>query len=311
MSDKKSDVKKPRRRWVTGKMLREWFYGYLFLLPWVVGVCVFVVFSLVNSFNFSLNSIKIMPRVGMVLTYVGFKNFTDIFVIDMFFVQRLINFTLTLALQVPVIVSFSLMMAMLINGKIKFKGFFRTIFFLPVIIATGPVMNELTSQGVASVPLVNSNAIIGMLSGILPQWLAEPVLSLFSSLILILWNSGVQILIFIAALQKVDPSQYEAAKIDGASGWECFWKITLPVMKPMILLNAMYTIVALAGASNNVIVDLIYTNMFSADRGYGIATAMAWLYTLAILLILGVVYLLLRDKSDKPQKAKIRYYERR
>ena len=295
MSKEKKAYKKAM---ISGKTRRNWMYGYLFISPWLVGVFVFVFYSILNAFNFSLNTIRITPR-GILLTSVGLKNYADIFVKDMFFVQRLLNFGLDVLLQMPIIVSFALMMSLLINGKIKFKGLFRTIFFLPVIIATGPVMNELTRQGVASVPMVNQSFIVTVIGTILPEFIVEPITTLFSSLILILWSTGVQILIFLAGLQKVDPAQYEAAKIDGASAWECFWKITLPVMRPLVLLNTMYTIVAMATSGNNDVVALIYTNMFSSDRGYGFASAMAFMYTIVILLILGLFFLILRQRKDE------------
>jgi ABC-type sugar transport system permease subunit len=141
------------------------------------------------------------------------------------------------------------------------------------------------------------------------MWLAEPINSLFSSLILILWNSGVQILIFIAGLQKVPRAMYEAAYIDGASAWESFWKITLPVVKPMVLLNAVYTIIALATGGQNEIIAMIYNNMFYAiaGRGYGYAAAMAWVYTLIIGVALAIAFLLLKEKSDR----KVVYESRR
>ena len=116
---------------------------------------------------------------------------------------------------------------------------------MPVIISSGPVMNQLITEGATSIPLVNIGALSTVISNVLPNWLAVPFISLFSEIIVILWYSGVQLLIFTAALQKIDHSLYEAAKMDGASKWECFWKITLPTLKPMILLNAIYTIIIL------------------------------------------------------------------
>src|SRR5690625_7817003 len=105
---------------------------------------------------------------------------------------------------------------------------FRTIFFLPVIVASGPVMNMLIEQGAATIPMINEGVIIGILTQIFPIWFAEVIGGLFSQLIIILWYSGVQILIFIAVLQQIDPAVFEAAKIDGGSAWECLWRVTLP-----------------------------------------------------------------------------------
>ena len=123
--------------------------------------------------------------------------------------------------------------------------------------------------------------------------------NLFSGLIMILWNSGIQILIFLAGLQKVPRTLYEAAKIDGASGWESFWKITLPTVKPLVLLNSIYTVVTLATGGTNEIIELIYNATYTATQGYSYAMAMSWIYTLVIAVILVIVFLLLKEKSDK------------
>ena len=172
------------------------------------------------------------------------------------------------------------------------------IFFLPVIIATGPVMNRLTAQGVSSVPMVSQNAVLSVLSE-LPEFIYQPISDLFSGLIMILWNSGILILIFLAGLQKVPRTLYEAAKIDGASGWESFWKITLPTVKPLILLNSIYTVVTLATGGSNEIIELIYSATYTATQGYSYAMAMSWIYTLVVAVILVIVFLLLKEKSEK------------
>ena len=288
---------KKKRFHISGRTLRNWIYGYVFLLPWLAGIVMFVVYPLANSFNFSMNTVRMMPT-GMMLFNVGMKNYHDLFVLDTMFLQTLISLIVRMIPETAIIVSFSLIISLLLNQKIKGRAFFRSVFFLPVIIATGPVMNELVSQGVATVPMVNTMAISEAIS-FLPTWMAEPVVDIFSSLILILWNSGVQILIFLAGLQKVNPTLYEAAKIDGGSGWECFWMITLPTIKPMILLNAVYTIIWLSTSGQNAMINLIYSNMFSTNRGYGYASAQAWVYSLAILLLLGLCWLLLRTPKEK------------
>jgi ABC-type sugar transport system permease subunit len=259
-----------------------------------------VVYPLVNSVSFSFNSVRVTPR-GMVFQNVMFKNYSDLFVLDTSFTQSLIGFAVQTLMQTPIIVSFALIIAILLNGRVAARGLFRSVFFLPVIIATGPVMNELVSQGAATVPTVNTAA-IGSAIAFLPNWFSEPIVSLFSRLIMILWNSGVQILIFLAALQKVSPELYQAAKIDGGSGWECFWKITVPTIKPMVFLNAIYTVIWLATSSQNEMISTIYDSMYASNRGYGYASAQAWTYAAAILLLLGVCWLLLHEKKEKPVK---------
>lgn len=291
----------------TRRRLREWLYGYFFILPWVIGLCVFFLYAAGQSMNYALSEVKLTNPIEV--NYWGFNNFVNVFVTDSEFPVAIVSFAVQLLMQVPIIVSFALIIALMLNANIRARGFFRVLFFLPVIIATGPVMNELTAQGVASVPMVSQASFMSAISSALPLWLAEPINDLFSSLILILWNSGVQILIFIAGLQKVPRAMYEAARIDGASGWESFWKITVPIVKPMVLLNAIYTIIALSTGGQNEIITMIYNNMFYAiaGRGYGYAAAMAWVYTLLIGIALLIAFLLLKDKSDK----KVTYESRR
>lgn len=273
-------------------------YGYLFILPWLIGFLGLVLWPLIQSFYFSLNNMRITP-VGLQFKYVGFNNYLDVWLKDMFFIQELLQFLLNTALRVPVIVVFALIIAMLLNENVKFKGTFRTIFFLPVIVASGPVIDQLIGQGAATIPMIDQGTIIGVLTQFFPMWFSQVIGELFSQIIITLWYSGVQILIFLAVLQKIDPHLYEAAKIDGGSSWECFWKITLPTIKPIILINFIYTLIALANSNQNEIINLIYANMFSATRGYGFASAMAWMYAAIVTILLLIIFLIFREKKSK------------
>lgn len=286
---------------LTKRRLREWGYGYLFIAPWIIGVCVFFVYAMARSLYFSFVDVKIGGAAGLEFAALPnlFQNYINVFTTEVNFPITLGSFALSLVLQLPIIISFSLIIALLLNSKIRCRGIFRMIFFLPVIIATGPVMNMLTAQNVASVPMMTDMTAI--LEG-LPQFIVDPLTELFNSLIIILWNAGIQILIFLSGLQKVSKTLYEAAKIDGASGWESFWKITLPIVKPMILLNSIYTVVTLATGGTNEIIELIYTVTNAPTKGYEYGMAMSWIYTLVIAVILVIVFLLFREKSDKKVK---------
>ncbi len=280
------------------RRMREWFYGYLFILPWLVGVSIFFVYAMVRSLYFSFVDLQIGGEAGLAITALAnpFQNYINVFTMEVNFPITLGSFAMSLVLQLPIIIAFSLIIALLLNSKIVCRGVFRMIFFLPVIIATGPVMSMLTDQGVASVPMMTD---MTALLGALPQFILDPLTDLFNSLIVILWNAGIQILIFLSGLQKVSKTLYEAAKIDGASGWESFWKITLPIVKPMILLNSVYTVVTLATGGTNEIIELIYTVTNAPTKGYEYGMAMSWIYTLVIAVILTIVFLLLKEKSDK------------
>lgn len=287
------------KRHLSRRTFREWLWGYIFIAPWIVGVSVFFLWAMVQSLQFAFHRVELSNGVILHPLENGlFENFVKVFTTDVNFPTILANFGLGLVLQLPVIIAFSLIIALLLNSKIRCRGLFRLIFFLPVIIATGPVMSQLTAQGVSSVPMVSQNGLLSILEG-LPEFIYEPINNLFSSLILILWNSGIQILIFLAGLQKVPRAMYEAAKIDGASSWETFWKITLPSVRSLILLNSIYTVVTLATGGSNEIIELIYTATYTATQGYSYAMAMSWIYTAVVALILVVVFLLLKEKSDR------------
>ena len=295
--------KKPVARGV-----RESLWGYFFIFPWVVGICIFflsgVATSLLSSFyNLKLdNGLQLIPLTAEdangAQVYAPLANYISVFNKELNYPLTLANFAVSLILQLPVIIAFSLIIALMLNGRIRGRGFFRTIFFLPVIIATGPVMSQLTAQGVSSVPMVSQNVITSVLTG-LPEFIATPISDLFSQLILILWNSGIQILIFLAGLQKVPTAMYEAAKIDGASAWETFWKITLPSLRSMILLNSIYTVVTLATNSTNPIIDLIYNATYAVTKGYSYAAAMTWMYTVVVAILLLITFLIVREKKEK------------
>lgn len=278
---------------------REAIAGYAFISPWIIGVLLFLVYPLGVSFYYMWFNIRITP-LKTVFSFVGSQNFTQIWMENPEFPQQLVTYLGQTIISVPIIVVFALMIAIMLNGKVKFKGFFRLIFFLPVIIVSGPVMNMLVDQGAASIPFMNVQSIVAAFNTILPYSAASSVGEIFSNMIMILWYSGVQILIFLSALQKIDASLYEAAKIDGGSNWECFWKITLPTIKPMILLNAVYSIIFLSSNEQNELINMIESAMFSGtkEKGYGYASAMAWIYSLVVTLVVMLFFLLLGSKKD-------------
>ncbi len=296
-------IKKPKVKKVRiGKLeRREAMVGLIFILPWLIGVVMFLIVPLLQSFQYALADIKMTPK-GQIIKWAGISNYTQIWLEDAEFPVLLASYFWETILSVPIIVVFALIIAMLLNGKIKYKGLFRLVYFLPVIIVSGPVMNLLTAQGAATIPAMNIAGIGAALGNYLPNYIADAITDVFSNMIMILWYSGVQILIFLSALQKIDSSLYEAAKIDGGSGWECFWKITLPTIKPMILLNGVYTVIFLSNNEHNAIINIIQGAMFAGNKGYGYASAMAWLYAVAETAIVSFVAVLLLTRKDAYDK---------
>ena len=192
----------------------------------------------------------------------------------------------------PIILVFSLIIALLLNGKFRMRAFFRITFFMPVIIMSGPAISQLltgyTVDFSSSVPLI-----FEFLSS-LPSFLATPAEYVLNNLVLILWFCGVQILIFLAGLQKISPDLYEAASIDGAGGWEKFWKITLPHLSPMILICGVYTVVDIANYSKGSVNSLISRKIFDAKSLYSYSSAMAWLYFIVVALLLVALLLIFK-----------------
>jgi ABC-type sugar transport system permease subunit len=265
---------------------RESLTGYAFISIWLVGFIFLTMIPLIESFVYSLNRITIVGGEGIRLTMVGFANYINVFTTDLTFLSRLQDFVLEMVLFVPVMNILAIMIAILLNRQFKFRGFFRAIFFLPVIITSGPVIAELLRQGAGTIPSISESGFLDILANLLPDFLNAPLQSLFSQIIFMLWFSGVQVVLYLAGLQKLDQSMYEAAQIDGANVWESFWKITLPSLKPMIVVSSIYTIVTLATFANNPIIVWISNVMFNPNFGYGYAAALAWIYFLVIALML-------------------------
>ncbi len=274
--------------------------GYFFISGWIIGFLIFTLIPVIRTFWFSFNRVRFTAD-GIKESFIGLLNYKNAFLMDVAFTDGLINYAGQMAVFIPVIITFSLIAAILLTKDIKGKGFFRTIFFLPVIITSGPVMKQLIEQNATSLPgiseyfsvqeLANEFGLLGNLLG-----------TVLSSFIMILWFCGVQILIFIAAIQKLDQSMYEAASIDGASGWQSFWKLTLPALMPVVGVNVLYTLVTLSGFSLDTIVQKISTDMYDINRGIGYATALSVIYFGVILIILTVFMVFINGRRKKAER---------
>lgn len=275
---------------------REALYGYAFVSIWIVGFAIFTLIPLVQTFYYSLNKVTVSPTT-IDLVFVKWSNYTRALLTDPNFVELLINYVIETLVSVPIIIIFSMIIALLLNLDFKFKGLFRTIFFLPVVITSGPVIQELTSQGATSAPGIAQSVAVTSFIATLPNSLRGPVEYLLTSFILILWFSGVQILIYLASLQKIDRTIYEAASIDGASAWVSFWKITLPSLSTTTLVIAVYTIITLSQFSENPVVKYIYNQTYQVQGGIGYTSAMSFLYFFVLVLLLLVVYFVLKFNS--------------
>jgi ABC-type sugar transport system permease subunit len=278
-----------RSRLEVSLRVREALNGYGFIALWVIGFVLFTFVPLVETLRYSFHKVTVTAT-GIKLDFVEWANYTRGLFTDPTFTELLVGYTVETLVSVPIVLIFAMLIAMFLNLKFRFKGLFRTIFFLPIVITSGPVIRELTAQGAASAPgIANVPAVVEFLET-LPRALRNPVEYLLTSFILILWFSGVQILIYLASLQKVDRSIYEAAAIDGASGWETFWKITLPSLSTATVVNAIYTIITLSHFSENRVIRYVYDRTYDVQGGIGYASALSFLYFGVMVVLLMVVY---------------------
>jgi ABC-type sugar transport system permease subunit len=277
---------------------REALTGYAFILLWVVGFAVFTFLPLIQTFVYSLNQVTVSAT-GIQLRFLEWQNYSRALFTDPTFVELLIGYAIETAVSVPIILIFSMLIALFLNLDFKLKGLFRTIFFLPVVITSGPVIQELTAQGATSVPGIASSSAVANFLAELPRYLRNPVEYLLTSFILILWFSGVQILIYLSSLQKIDRSMYEAAAIDGATSWEMFWKITLPSLATATVIIAVYTAITLSHFSENKVVKYIFAQTYAVEGGIGYASALSFLFFFVLLALIVVFYGLLSDRRSQ------------
>ncbi len=221
---------------------------------------------------------------GFSLNPVGWANFREAFFVDERFVPILVQVIQRNLVDVPIILTFALFTAFLVNQKIRGQAFFRAVFFLPVVIASGLVVERLFQQNVGSLEAVVGLNIPTLVYMYLPARFADMVVDVLTRLTLILWRSGIQILLFIAGLQGISGTLYEAARIDGATDWEIFWKITLPMLSPIIVVNTIYTIVDGFTDIFNPMVNFIRRWRFPVPLGWG--TPRPWVGSTFVLIFL-------------------------
>lgn len=273
--------------------------GRYFILPFTIGFILFFLQPLMMSLYYSFSNITFGQK-GMNISWLGLENFQFLLFRDVDFLPTLSYNLRQMAVQVPIIILFSMFIATMLNQKFKGRGFTRAIFFLPVIVSSGiiisimkqDVFNQSITSGSAQTSYIfQSTGIKDILNSMsLPTAVINYLTDIINSIFDMMWKAGVQILIFLAAIQSVPAQLYEAANIEGATSWESFWKITFPIVSPMILVNIIYSIVDSFTDYNNSMMQMIMRVGFNNVR-YSYACAMAWLYLLVILLVIGFISL--------------------
>ena len=292
--------------------------GWMFVLPFIIGFAIIYLPMIFDSIKYSF-TIKTSVRGTTIFTFCGFENYSNALfntAESQDFVKILLSGLGQLAFQIPAILMFSLFMAVLLNQKMAGRALFRAILFIPVILSTG-IMDSLSTndnaltnrmdsaegiddgsgQSTAS-QIVNSLDIQQLLSGMkIGTKLVDFVVNIINNIYDIVNRSGVQLLIFLAGLQSISPAIYESCQIDGASAWETFWKITFPMISPMILVNGIYTVIDSFTSESNLVmsyINSVYSNNTDStiNSPETLASAMSWIYFLIVVVVILIVFAL-------------------
>ncbi|MDQ0111907.1 carbohydrate ABC transporter permease [Paenibacillus harenae] len=273
--------------------------GIAFILPWLIGFVLLFAAPLFQSVQFSFSKLTVGLN-GFELEGVGWDNFNNALFVDATFNRILTQSVSEMLLNVPMILFFSLFSATLLNQKFRGRTLARAIFFLPVILASNAIAS---AESAGLINLVGDASVVNEMGGSTSEYNIMSMVMILSDIGLpisfvdyivgaimriyeIITSSGVQILIFLAALQSVPGSMYEVAKMEGATSYESFWKITFPMVSPLILTNIIYTIIdSFAGSP---VTDVIFTTAFETQN-FGLSSAMSWIYTVIVGIILVVI----------------------
>jgi ABC-type sugar transport system permease subunit len=267
--------------------------GFAFTVPFAIGFALFLLYPFFQSIMFSLSELRISPD-GFTLDFVGLKNYRHALFVDPQFRRAFVETVGGMLIDIPSILMFSFFAATILNQRFRGRLLARVVFFLPVILGAEVFVriNQADymshAMSMASRGIVNIEQMKEIFGGLrATEAVVEFIMASVNRVPQIIQASGIQILIFLAALQSIPSSLYEAADVEGATGWESFWKITFPLMVPMFMVNIVYTVIDSFTSPSNRLMVYIKSSAWTGG-GYGVSVAMAWFYFLALLIMLGL-----------------------
>ena len=268
--------------------------GYIFILPWLLGLLFFFAVPILTSLMYSFSHVTIVQG-GVNTRFAGLSYYKNALFSDERFIPLLVAALKEIAIQVPIIIIFALFISVMLNAEFYGRGLVRSIFFLPLMLSSSVLLSIINSDsysgdvtGSSSVFMVSSFSIGDILTQAgLPSGLIKYLTSVIDSIFTMTWQSGDQIILFLAALQSIPPSLKEAASVEGATAWEYFWKITVPMISPMILVNIAFTVIDTFTSYSNGVMEFVTSQ--AANLHYSFSSAVTWIYFVVISLILFIV----------------------
>jgi ABC-type sugar transport system permease subunit len=290
----KKKVNKPKRGL---RAKRENRIAYIFMLPWIIGFLLLTVFPFFFTIYLSMNMVGLSAMHGWEFIPVGFDNFAAAFMRNPDFTPALLEFFVMLTTYVPVIVIIAFLLALGLNSGVKGRSVFRSVFFLPAIALSGPTMHRLMDTGTTQVFTLQGIFTYDIIALYSP-FIASGFSYLFQNFVLVLWFTGIPIVLFINGLQKISDQILEAAQIDGATSWQILWKIIIPIMKPIVLTVTIFSIVQLGVFAVNPVYDLILDMMANTLDGMGHAATFSLVYSVIILIFIGISLFIFRQRKE-------------
>ena len=287
---------------------RNSLIGFSFTIPWVIGFIFLFLIPLIKTVLYSFSSISI-GKSGFELSCVGVRNYRATFAEDPNNLRMVLTSIGNVVVTVIVVVVFSLFLAILLNQDFRGRSLARVIFALPIIIASGVVIvllkENVLQQNMGSsdtaATLFQGNGLLDFLKLMgLPDNIVGMFEKILNNIFDMVWRSGMQIILFLSALQSIPSSSYEAAKIEGATAWESFWFVTFPMISPFLLVNIVYTIIDTFTDSTNTVMSKIFSLVSGVE--YEKAAAFSIVYFILVLLVVGLVYIIMNKRISYSER---------
>lgn len=275
--------------------------AYGFLLPWLIGLIAFFFVPFFEALYQMFFDMRI-EETGVSYTYVGFKVFKEVLFESSAHIRMLLGSIGSTLRDAVLIVIFSLIVAVLLNKPFPGRGFCRALMALPIIVSSGVLMQVF--KGDLLLNSVESSAEATIFQGIvieetlmqmgMPVSAINMISNAVSSILDLIWQSGIQILLFVGGMQSIPKTYYEVCSVEGASPWQSFWRVTFPMLSPFLILNFVYASIDSFTLPTNEVIGEI--NEYFHNVMYSQATVLSMAYFLLVLVVVGISGLIISKR---------------